>query len=128
MFIQYSYAVLTMLPCPLWFYNRKLSAIFITFVGLMSIYNGATYYSKSCVTGFILPMLTVTQSMSSENDSRRNWKSFGKMPPSGRTLHLPRVRSSTEAPAWTTSRIWTRRIPIRRHLPQEMRRSAIRLI
>ncbi|KAI5847510.1 hypothetical protein BZA05DRAFT_426577 [Tricharina praecox] len=44
MFVQYSYAVVTMLPCPLWFYNRKLSAIFIAFVGLMSVYNGATYY------------------------------------------------------------------------------------
>jgi hypothetical protein len=46
MFVQYSYAVLTMLPCPLWFYNRTLSALFISVVGLWSVYNGATYYSK----------------------------------------------------------------------------------
>ena len=46
MFIQYSYAVLTMLPCPFWFYHRSFSALFLTAVGLWSIYNGATYYSK----------------------------------------------------------------------------------
>ncbi|KAI5810816.1 hypothetical protein BZA77DRAFT_340129 [Pyronema omphalodes] len=44
MFIQYSYAVLTMLPCPLWFYHRSLSAVFISVVGWWSVYNGATYY------------------------------------------------------------------------------------
>ncbi|PUU74499.1 hypothetical protein B9Z19DRAFT_1092689 [Tuber borchii] len=44
MLIQYSYAVLTMLPCPFWFYHRSFSALFLTAVGLWSIYNGATYY------------------------------------------------------------------------------------
>lgn len=47
MFIQYSYAVLTMLPCPFWFYHRSFSALFISAVGLWSVYNGATYYSKN---------------------------------------------------------------------------------
>jgi len=46
MFIQYSYAVVTMLPCPFWFYHRKLSAVFISVVGWWSVYNGATYYSR----------------------------------------------------------------------------------
>ncbi|KAF3937169.1 hypothetical protein ABW19_dt0201244 [Dactylella cylindrospora] len=42
--IQYSYAVLTMLPVPLWYHYRPLSALFVTVLGLWSVYNGATYY------------------------------------------------------------------------------------
>lgn len=44
MVIQYTYAVLTMLPCPLWFMNRHASTAFLTVVFTWSIYNGATYY------------------------------------------------------------------------------------
>ncbi|TLD24948.1 hypothetical protein PspLS_05813 [Pyricularia sp. CBS 133598] len=44
MLIQYSYAVLTMLPCPIWFYSRYASASFLMFVFAWSVYNGATYY------------------------------------------------------------------------------------
>jgi len=44
MFIQYSYAVVTMLPCPFWFYHRTFSALFISAVFLWSAYNGASYY------------------------------------------------------------------------------------
>ncbi|KAI0124416.1 F-box protein [Xylariales sp. AK1849] len=44
MMIQYLYAVLTMLPCPLWFYSRWASAIFLTTVFTWSVYNGSTYY------------------------------------------------------------------------------------
>ncbi|PSR81524.1 hypothetical protein BD289DRAFT_36232 [Coniella lustricola] len=44
MLIQYSYAVLTMLPCPLWFYYRWASATFLMVVFIWSVYNGATYY------------------------------------------------------------------------------------
>lgn len=44
MMIQYSYAVLTMLPCPIWFYSRHASAAFLMFVFTWSVYNGATYY------------------------------------------------------------------------------------
>lgn len=46
MLIQYLYAVVTMLPCTLWFYNAVLSGLFVSLVGLWSIYNGATFYSK----------------------------------------------------------------------------------
>lgn len=46
MLIQYLYAVVTMLPCTLWFYNPVLSGLFVSLVGLWSIYNGATFYSK----------------------------------------------------------------------------------
>jgi hypothetical protein len=42
--IQYGYAVLTMLPCPLWFLSRWASSIFLIVVFTWSIYNGATYY------------------------------------------------------------------------------------
>ncbi|KAF7564866.1 DUF2838 domain containing protein [Pyrenophora tritici-repentis] len=44
MFIQYSYAVLTMLPCPVWFWYRWPSGLFLTIVFIWSVYNGATYY------------------------------------------------------------------------------------
>lgn len=44
MFIQYSYAVLTMLPCPVWFWYRWPSGIFLAVVFIWSVYNGATYY------------------------------------------------------------------------------------
>ncbi|KAK4137947.1 hypothetical protein BT67DRAFT_439164 [Trichocladium antarcticum] len=44
MLIQYAYAVLTMLPCPLWFLSRHASAAFLMGVFLWSVYNGGTYY------------------------------------------------------------------------------------
>ncbi|POR33469.1 Putative membrane protein [Tolypocladium paradoxum] len=44
MMIQYSYAVLTMLPCPLWFVSRYASSAFLLVVFAWSIYNGSTYY------------------------------------------------------------------------------------
>lgn len=44
MLIQYGYAVLTMLPCPIWFYSRWASATFLMVVFVWSVYNGATYY------------------------------------------------------------------------------------
>ncbi|KAI1079270.1 hypothetical protein F5B20DRAFT_171145 [Whalleya microplaca] len=44
MFIQYAYAALTMLPCPLWFYSRWASSLFLMVVFAWSVYNGSTYY------------------------------------------------------------------------------------
>ncbi|EGX92586.1 hypothetical protein CCM_03959 [Cordyceps militaris CM01] len=44
MMIQYVYAVLTMLPCPLWFISRYASTFFLLVVFSWSIYNGSTYY------------------------------------------------------------------------------------
>jgi len=44
MLIQYSYALLTMLPCPIWFWYRYASATFLMAVFCWSVYNGATYY------------------------------------------------------------------------------------
>ncbi|KAG9245196.1 hypothetical protein BJ878DRAFT_548698 [Calycina marina] len=44
MLIQYFYAVLTMLPCPVWFWYRHASASFLMAVFCWSVYNGATYY------------------------------------------------------------------------------------
>lgn len=44
MFIQYTYALITMLPAPLWFWSRWSSAGFLGAVFIWSIYNGATYY------------------------------------------------------------------------------------
>lgn len=42
--IQYCYAILTMLPVPLWFWSRWASAIFLLSVFTWSVYNGAVYY------------------------------------------------------------------------------------
>ncbi|KAK1770497.1 putative f-box protein [Phialemonium atrogriseum] len=44
MLIQYAYAVLTMLPCPIWFHSRWASALFLLAVFGWSVYNGSTYY------------------------------------------------------------------------------------
>jgi len=44
MVIQYLYALLTMVPCPLWFWYRYASAAFLCFVFAWSTYNGASYY------------------------------------------------------------------------------------
>lgn len=44
MLIQYSYACITMLPCPIWFWYRWPSGGFLAIVFMWSIYNGATYY------------------------------------------------------------------------------------
>ncbi|KAH8882812.1 hypothetical protein GQ53DRAFT_439805 [Thozetella sp. PMI_491] len=44
MMIQYVYAVMTMLPCPLYFYSQYVSATFLLVVFAWSVYNGSTYY------------------------------------------------------------------------------------
>ena len=44
MLIQYVYALLTILPCPIWFWYRWASASFLITVFTWSIWNGATYY------------------------------------------------------------------------------------
>lgn len=44
MLIQYSYAALTMIPCPIWFWYRWASAGFLMFVFSWSVWNGANYY------------------------------------------------------------------------------------
>ncbi|KAI1978415.1 hypothetical protein LOZ51_000118 [Ophidiomyces ophidiicola] len=44
MLIQYIYALLTLTPCPLWFWYRWASSTFLFVVFVWSIYNGATYY------------------------------------------------------------------------------------
>jgi len=44
MAIQYAYALLTMLPAPLWFWSRFASAAFLLAIFTVSIYSGATYY------------------------------------------------------------------------------------
>jgi hypothetical protein len=44
MMIQYSYALLTILPCPFWFWYRWPSAAFLFIVFTWSIWNGANYY------------------------------------------------------------------------------------
>lgn len=44
MAIQYVYALLTMVPCPLWFWYRWASATFLLVVFGWSVWNGATFY------------------------------------------------------------------------------------
>ncbi|KAI9707462.1 MAG: hypothetical protein M1836_000423 [Candelina mexicana] len=44
MLVQYSYAVATMIPCPIWFWYRWASAGFLLAMFVWSVYNGATYY------------------------------------------------------------------------------------
>ena len=42
--IQYSYALLTIVPCPVWFWYRWASAGFLLTVFSWSVWNGANYY------------------------------------------------------------------------------------
>ena len=42
--IQYGYALLTMIPCPIWFWYRWASATFLMVVFTWSVWNGATFY------------------------------------------------------------------------------------
>jgi hypothetical protein len=44
MLIQFMYALLTMMPCPIWLWYRHASSAFLMAVFCWSIYNGATYY------------------------------------------------------------------------------------
>ncbi|CAF9934176.1 MAG: hypothetical protein ALECFALPRED_005879 [Alectoria fallacina] len=44
MLTQYLYALGSILPCPVWFWYRWPSAIFLLSLFVWSIYNGATYY------------------------------------------------------------------------------------
>jgi hypothetical protein len=44
MCIQYMYALLTMVPCPIWFWYRWASAAFMMVVFAWASWNGATYY------------------------------------------------------------------------------------
>lgn len=44
MLIQYLYALLTMMPCPIWFWYRWPSALFLMSVFTWSVYNGAVFY------------------------------------------------------------------------------------
>jgi hypothetical protein len=44
MCIQYIYALLTMVPCPIWFWYRWASSAFMMVVFAWASWNGATYY------------------------------------------------------------------------------------
>jgi hypothetical protein len=44
MCIQYLYALLTMIPCPLWFWSRWASSAFMLIVLSWASWNGATFY------------------------------------------------------------------------------------
>ncbi|EXJ80186.1 hypothetical protein A1O1_08328 [Capronia coronata CBS 617.96] len=44
MLIQYSYALLTIIPCPIWFWYRWASATFLMSVFTWSVWNGAVFY------------------------------------------------------------------------------------
>lgn len=44
MMIQYCYALLTIIPCPLWFWSRWASAVFLIVIFSWSVWNGANYY------------------------------------------------------------------------------------
>lgn len=46
MLIQYSYALLTILPCPIWFWSRWSSSAFLMTVFSWSVWNGANYYME----------------------------------------------------------------------------------
>ena len=52
MLIQYSYALLTILPCPIWLWYRWCSAGFLIIVFTWSVWNGANFYMDVFGTRF----------------------------------------------------------------------------
>jgi hypothetical protein len=44
MFIQYGFALSTMIPCPIWFWSKWASGLYMSALFVWSIHNGATYY------------------------------------------------------------------------------------
>ncbi|ORY79011.1 hypothetical protein BCR37DRAFT_370285 [Protomyces lactucae-debilis] len=44
--IQFAYAIVTMLPCPIWLHYRLAAVIFLSSVFSWSIWNGANYYAR----------------------------------------------------------------------------------
>jgi hypothetical protein len=44
MCIQYAFALSTMIPCPIWFWSKWASGMFMSALFIWSIHNGATYY------------------------------------------------------------------------------------
>lgn len=88
MLTQYCYAVLTMLPCPLWFYHRHLSAAFLVVVFAWSVYNGATYY----IDVFGKRFQKELEAMRAEVTK---WQGVTPMDPSGATPGVPGNNSST---------------------------------
>ncbi|CCG81815.1 Putative uncharacterized protein [Taphrina deformans PYCC 5710] len=44
--IQFAYALVTMIPCPLWLHYRLAAAFFLSSVFSWSIWNGANYYAR----------------------------------------------------------------------------------
>jgi len=44
MLIQYAYAMLTMIPCPIWFWSHWACSAFMMTMFVWSVHNGATYY------------------------------------------------------------------------------------
>ena len=44
MLIQYLYAILTMIPCPIWFWSKVGSSLFLSVILTWSVYNGSTFY------------------------------------------------------------------------------------
>ncbi|KAF5019734.1 hypothetical protein F66182_8239 [Fusarium sp. NRRL 66182] len=87
MLIQYSYALLTMLPCPLWFLSRWASALFLIVVFTWSIYNGATYYIDVFGVRFQKELeamkAEVSQWQNSPEDMPQSPPSGPQSPPSG---------------------------------------------
>lgn len=44
--IQFAYALVTMIPCPIWLHYRLAAALFLSSVFSWSIWNGANYYAR----------------------------------------------------------------------------------
>lgn len=44
MLIQYMYAIVAMVPCPIWFWSKSGSSLFLFGVFVWSVYNGSTFY------------------------------------------------------------------------------------
>ncbi|OLN97472.1 putative membrane protein [Colletotrichum chlorophyti] len=95
MLIQYSYAVLTMLPCPIWFMSRYASAGFLMAVFTWSVYNGATYYIDVFGTRFQKELEALRAEV-------KQWQNTPEM-----AGHSPLITPNPEGPAPSELRLST---------------------
>ena len=86
MLIQYSYATLTILPCPVWFWYRWASATFLLVVFGWSIYNGATFYIDVFGKRFQNELEALKAEVAKWQNSPVDGAAGRDSPPSGREL------------------------------------------
>lgn len=96
MLTQYSYALATMVPCPLWFWYRWASAGFLLTVFVWSIYNGATFYIDVFGKRFQRELEQLKQDVA-------KWQTSPEMAMQPDPTPKADVKAGTSPPSWKRS-------------------------